>query len=147
MSSTKIHIFFWKECFFRCIFSGLIYKKNIIFGPSHRIKEDENTHVATTQRKINRRPRAFLTNFRVVDLSFFGSSSTTDIVLHCRQKQEYHFELLTFSNLSRTSSISHMGVEVAPETPTVCTHSGRGSVISSAEEIKVVWGLAERASW
>ena len=45
-----------------------------------------------------------------------------------------------------TSSISHFGVEVAPQTPTRWIEVGNGPVISSAAEIKVVLGLALRHS-
>jgi len=45
---------------------------------------------------------------------------------------------------SATSSMSHLGVEVAPQTPTLWTSGGRGSVISAASEMNTERGLASR---
>ena len=45
-----------------------------------------------------------------------------------------------------TSSINHLGVDVAPQTPTRRTPSGKGSVISDTSEIKSVFGFAFRHS-
>ena len=45
---------------------------------------------------------------------------------------------------SATSSMSHLGVEVAPQTPTLWTSGGRGSVISAASEMNTERGLANR---
>ena len=46
-----------------------------------------------------------------------------------------------------TASICHLGVEVAPQIPTVCTQEGRGVVISSGVVMKWVLRLARRAVW
>lgn len=45
---------------------------------------------------------------------------------------------------SATSSMSHLGVEVAPQTPTLWTSGGRGSVISATSEMNMERGLASR---
>jgi hypothetical protein len=45
-----------------------------------------------------------------------------------------------------TSFINHLGVEVAPHTPTFFTSGDRGTVISFAPEMKVEWGFAFRHS-
>ena len=45
---------------------------------------------------------------------------------------------------SATSSMSHLGVEVAPQTPTLWTSGGRGSVISATSEMNTERGLASR---
>ncbi len=55
----------------------------------------------------------------------------------------YWLSAFTFSAIF---SINHLGVEVAPQIPTVDTKSGSRSVISSAEEMKQLCGLAFRHS-
>ncbi len=45
---------------------------------------------------------------------------------------------------SATSSISHLGVDVAPQTPTLRISSGSGSVMSVAEVINTERGFAWR---
>ena len=59
-----------------------------------------------------------------------------DKLRNCGLKYNFsNYQALTCLIFSAISSISHLGVEVAPHTPTLETNSGKRSVISSAAEM------------
>ena len=76
--------------------------------------------------------------------NFFGEPKTLGGSLRRIFFGSPEVQALSVRMRSATSSMSHLGVEVAPQTPTLWTSGGRDSVISAASEMNTERGLASR---
>ena len=87
---------------------------------------ETSKHSEVTKKNFFEGPKALGGSLRRI---FFGSHEVQALSVRMR---------------SATSSMSHLGVEVAPQTPTLWTSGGRGSVISATSEMNTERGLASR---